>query len=84
MSETEVKSVIIEELEKLGIIIDNAEADVDLLSTGMDSITFITFIVALEERFGVEFPDELTMEVMKSLNGFSNLIYALLSDESFC
>lgn len=82
MNEVEVKSAIIEELENLGIIIDASEEDIDLLSMEIDSITFITFIVALEERFEIQFPDEyLTMEVMNSLNGFSNLIYTLLSNK---
>lgn len=82
MNELEVKSAIIEELENLGIIIDHSEEDVDLLSMEIDSITFITFIVTLEERFKIQCPDEyLTMEVMNSLNGFSNLIYTLLSNE---
>ena len=82
MNEVEVKSAIIEELENLGIIIDISEEDADLLSMDIDSITFITFIVALEERFEIQFPDEyLTMEVMNSLNGFSSLIYTLLSNK---
>ena len=82
MNEVEVKSAIIEELENLGIIIDISEEDADLLSMEIDSITFITFIVALEERFEIQFPDEyLTMEVMNSLNGFSSLIYTLLSNK---
>lgn len=82
MNEVEVKSAIIEELENLGIIIDISEEDTDLLSMEIDSITFITFIVALEERFEIQFPDEyLTMEVMNSLNGFSSLIYTLLSNK---
>lgn len=82
MNEVEVKSAIIEELENLGIIIDASEEDIDLLSMEIDSITFITFIVALEERFEIQFPDEyLTMEVMNSLNGFSSLIYTLLSNK---
>lgn len=79
MNEVEVKSAIIEELENLGIIIDTSEEDIDLLSMEVDSITFITFIVALEERFEIQFPDEyLTIEVMNSLNGFSTLIHATL------
>ncbi len=76
---TEVRKAIIEELENLGIIIDDSECDVDLLSMELDSITFISFIVALEDRFDIIFPDEyLTMDVMNSLNGFSDLICALL------
>lgn len=79
---TEVRKAIIEELENLGIIIDDSESDVDLLSIEIDSITFISFIVALEDRFDIIFPDEyLTMDVMSSLNGFSDLICALLPDK---
>ena len=82
MNEVEVKSAIIEELENLGVIIDTVEEDIDLLSMEIDSITFITFIVALEEKFEMQFPDEyLAMEVMNSLNGFSSLIYTLLSNK---
>ncbi len=79
MNEVDVKQIVIEELENLGIILDDLENDVDLLSMEIDSITFISFIVALEERLAIRFPDEyLTMEVMNSLNGFSNLVYTLL------
>lgn len=79
MNEVKVKQIVIEELENLGIILNDLENDVDLLSMEIDSITFISFIVALEERLEIRFPDEyLTMEVMNSLNGFSNLVYTLL------
>ena len=82
MNEVNVKSAIIEELENLGVIIDTSEEDMDLLSMEIDSITFITFIVALEEKFEIQFPDEyLTMEVMTSLNGFASLICSLLSNK---
>ena len=81
MSEAEVKYIIIEELENLGIIIDETEEDIDLLSMEIDSITFISFIVALEERFKIQFSDEyLAIEIMNSLNGFTKLIYNLLSN----
>jgi len=82
MNEAEIKKVVIDELENLGVIIDDSENDVDLLSMNIDSITFISFIVALEERFKIQFPDEyLTMEVMNSLNGFSNLLCTFLSSK---
>ena len=82
MNEIKVRSVVIEELGNLGIIVDESEDDTDLLSLEIDSITFITFIVALEERFGIQFPDEhLTMEVIGSLNGFSSLICNLLQNK---
>lgn len=82
MNEAEIKKVVIDELENLGVIIDDSENDVDLLSMNIDSITFISFIVVLEERFKIQFPDEyLTMEVMNSLNGFSNLLCTFLSSK---
>lgn len=82
MNEAGIKKVVIDELENLGVIIDDSENDVDLLSMNIDSITFISFIVALEERFKIQFPDEyLTMEVMNSLNGFSNLLCTFLSSK---
>lgn len=82
MNEAEIKKVVIDELENLGVIIDDSENDVDLLSMNIDSITFISFIVALEERFKIQFPDEyLTMDVMNSLNGFSNLLCTFLSSK---
>ena len=82
MNEAEIKKVVIDELENLGVIIDDSENDVDLLSMNIDSITFISFIVAIEERFKIQFPDEyLTMEVMNSLNGFSNLLCTFLSSK---
>ena len=82
MNEVAVKHIVIEELENLGIIIDDSQNDVDLLSMELYSITFISFIVALEERFEIQFPDEYwTMEVMNSLNGFSNLLCTFLSSK---
>lgn len=83
MNESEIKLIIIEEFENLGIVIDQDQEDTDLSSMEIDSITFVSFIVALEERFGIQFPDEfLTMETMNSLNGFANLIDKLLLSNS--
>ena len=81
MSEAEVKAVVIEELENLGIIIDDEEDDNNILSVELDSISFISLIVAIEERLKIQFPDDfLTMDVISSINGFSNLVYTLLSN----
>ena len=83
MNESEIKLIIIEEFENLGIVIDQDQEDTDLSSMEIDSITFVSFIVALEERFEIQFPDEfLTMETMNSLNGFANLIDKLLLSNS--
>lgn len=82
MNELQIKQAIIEELENLSIVLDNTDEDVDLLTLGIDSLTFVSFIVALEDRFQVMFPDSfLTMEVLSSLNGFTSLLEDLLSKQ---
>lgn len=79
MKEHEVRSAVIEELDNLGIFIDEDDEDVGILSMGIDSITFISFIVAIEDRFAIKFPDDsLTMDVLNSLNGFTSLVFELL------
>jgi acyl carrier protein len=79
MLENEVKSIVVEELENVGVIIDETEDDVDLLSMAIDSVSFIAFIVSLEDRLNICFPDDsLSMEILSSLNGFVNLIYKLI------
>ncbi len=82
MNESEIKRAIIEELENLGIIIDPMETDMDFITNGeIDSITFISFIVAMEERFDIIFPDDsISMEGVHSLNGLAALIYELMED----
>lgn len=47
----------IENIEK-AIVINSTQLDDDLAELGMDSITFIHIIVALEELFEIEIPDE--------------------------
>ncbi len=79
MSEDKVKTAVIEELDNLGIIVDEKTEDVGLLSMEIDSITFISFIIAIEDRFAIQFPDDaLNIEVLNSLNGFTSLICELL------
>ena len=79
MNEAEIKCIIIEELENIGILVDKTESDIDLVSINMDSIMFVSFIVSLEEKLNIRFPDEcLTMETLSSLNGFAQLIYTVL------
>jgi acyl carrier protein len=56
-------SIISKILEILNANLDGAELtseniDVDLSQHDMDSITFITIVVNIEERFDIEYPDE--------------------------
>lgn len=39
----------------------NISLDTEMLSVGIDSITFITIIVSLEEKFGFEFDNEMLL-----------------------
>lgn len=48
--------IVNENIDKLKITSD--QINDDLTQLGMDSITFIRIIVALEEEYGVEIPDE--------------------------
>lgn len=79
----DVKAVILDSLENIGIIVDNSEEDIDINSYGMDSFLYITFIVDLEEKLEIDFPDELlSYERFSSINGFTNLIKALLEEST--
>ena len=81
MDESKIKDILIEEMENLGIIIGASAEDIDLLNKGIDSITFISFIVSIEERLNIEIPDEyLRIEALNSFNGFSHLVYSLVNE----
>ena len=66
-------------LEMVGVFVPYDEAnDVDLTEYQIDSITFVSFMVEVEEHFDIMIPDEyLTYETIKSLNGYANLIAVL-------
>ena len=67
-------------LEIINIAIEDVEISVehsndDLSQLGMDSITFIRIVVAMEETFGIEVPDEyLLMTEMNTVDKFTNVI----------
>ena len=71
-------------LEIVNSNIENAslqlnQADEDLVTMGMDSISFISIIVALEEAFEIEYPDEyLLITHSNTLNAITNIISAEL------
>lgn len=60
-----------------GINFDEISYDQDLTTIGIDSIAFITIIVALEEKFDCEFPDEKLL--ISELNT-ANRIYEVLKE----
>lgn len=79
--------VILSVLEnKMGIVIINkVEEDFPLTDYIPDSMTFMQFIVLLEEEIGVELSDDfLDSELMNSLFGFSEKLEDYLSISSCC
>lgn len=77
------KEEIISILDNLGIYIDILnDEDIDLREYILDSIQFISFIVELEKKFCIFFPDEmLSVDVLSSLNSFSILVDTLISEK---
>ena len=55
----------------------------DLSAIGLDSITFIRVIVALEEAFDVEIPDEyLLLTEMNTVSKMKDVLSALLDHQN--
>jgi acyl carrier protein len=60
--------------------IQTAELDTDLSTVGMDSITFIRIVVALEEAFEIEVPDDyLLMTEMNTIEKMTDVIAEALA-----
>lgn len=78
----EVIELISELFKEKGFDIDILEY-VDLIDDlGMDSITFISLIVEIEERFGMEFPDALlSLDNFRKINGIVNIVERELIDK---
>lgn len=70
------KIEILSTLEELGIIVEeDTSNDFSLYEYLSDSLMFISFIVALEDKLGIEIPDDyLSFEYLESINGFANLL----------
>ncbi len=70
-------------LRDLGFAIDENVDDVNLLEYGMDSISFVSFIVETENVFNIEIPDEiLSVERLASLNGLITYIASVVEDNA--
>jgi len=79
--DNKILSGIFHAIEKVGIVgASGTETDVDLCEFIEDSITFITFIVELENEFQIEFPDDLLLlETISSLYGLCEIIESLVN-----
>lgn len=80
-----IKKQIFEIFDENGIYITESEMqkDIDLREYLVDSIQFVYFIVELEERLGVELPDEILIyDNLSSLNGFVNMVAGFCEEGS--
>lgn len=63
------------------VTIQMNQIDEDLASLGVDSIKFIQLVVALEETFEIEFPDEYLIPIeMGTVNKISNIVLTILKN----
>ena len=86
MNNTQInlRKEILESLCNVGAYIDDnlieKDTDLDISEFISDSLMFVSFIVELEERLDIEFPDELlSIEALTSLNGFISLVDEMFS-----
>lgn len=80
--------IVCEALEDIGIctdfdISDLLINDLDLRDYIPDSITYIYFIISLEDKMGVVFPDQaIIFEQMSSIKGLAKTIEAMCNSET--
>lgn len=68
----DMKLDIIQIMDSIGIYIEPTEDDIDLTEYILDSIQFISFIVEVENRFAINYPDDMLMyDCLKSINSFA-------------
>lgn len=59
------------------------QADEDLVAMGMDSIKFISIVVALEEAFEIEYPDDfLLITQSNTLNKLVSIVAGALEKKN--
>ncbi len=79
----DIKQIIIQSLREVSSFIETEGDDFDMREYIYDSISFISFIVEIENNLGIYFPDEmLDFENLTSFNGFAELIDSLISEKS--
>ena len=63
--------------------VDISNMDTEQTEIVMDSITFISIIVALEEEFDIEIPDEyLLLTEMNTISKMTDVISAVLDNQN--
>lgn len=49
---------IVQRVLNLTMMDEKTDLDMDLKNVGLDSLKFVRIVVEVEDRFGIEFPDE--------------------------
>lgn len=76
---SDVRQIVVDSLESIGVIVDDSSEDVNFQSLAIDSIMFIMLIVEVEDTLNIAIPSEyLFYDDFVSLNGFVNQIMAVL------
>ena len=78
-----IKEEVVKILENNGVVVQmENDGDAILDIADIDSITFISFIVDIENTFGIAIPDELlSLMIIQSLNGFVCVLSELLIEK---
>ena len=75
----DIRNTVIKCLNNVGIVIECDAEDVNINDYNVDSITFISFIIDIENELGIEIPDGyLYSDILQSLNGFLSLVQQLI------
>lgn len=76
------KEIIVEILESIGIYIDTICND-NISDIIDDSLTFISFIIEVEERFKISIPDiYLNIDMIGTIDDFIDVIKEISKDNS--
>ena len=79
MIDYEIKKNVMDILNSFGVINANNAHDICILDYLNDSVQLMDFLCEIEERFSIEFDDEIIgYDMFNSLNGFCELIQSIL------
>ncbi|MBO4292458.1 MAG: hypothetical protein J5898_11180 [Lachnospiraceae bacterium] len=81
MSREELRKTLLDIFEEMGIILDE-EGDFDIQDYISDSSIYMSFIVSMEQRLGIEIPDEfLMLSKMGSFYEYCDSLLLLMNEE---
>jgi len=80
----DVRNVVLACLEEIGICVDKeATRDENINDYSVDSLSFMSFIISVEERLDIIIPDGyFYVDLLKSLNGFVDFLETLIEERN--